>query len=513
MARYFLFFIAIVACRNLVAQEHTYTAPQLFNGTLYLSTASELTETQTGILQAELNRTNNSGWLIGIGTPEQAEQSSLWKLVKERTWTEEPRLIGHNDWNDAVIAQVKQLKRGSCVWIDHRALVETPKADLAARAELLRACLDRNALLILDATHAQHEKELAEGWNLLTDIDVFCIDDQPLPSNSLRPGRVRLQIAKNCLLRIGRREVINLSDNSAPGCHCEQPATATYSQPLHETLASREVIDLTAARRGLVERQQPVFPADTDYHPTLSSGSLVIVGGGGAPAEIWDKFVELAGGKDSRIVVLPTAVAEPEYEDDDEARLLKRHGAGEVRMLRQNSREDVSKAEYLEELRGATGIWFGGGRQWRFVDAYWGTPAWHEIKQVLARGGVIGGSSAGATIQGDLMVRGHPLGNQIMVADGYRRGLGLLEGVAIDQHFKQRNRFDDLAAVVKRFPKIYGIGIDESTALVVQSPNRCSVIGKGSVWLNWPSPGARQYVEHPSGAEFTFGADPPAAGR
>ncbi len=173
-------------------------------------------------------------------------------------------------------------------------------------------------------------------------------------------------------------------------------------------------------------------------------------------------------------------------------------------MLRQYSREDVSTPEYLDELRQATGVWFGGGRQWRFVDAYWGTPAWHELKQVLARGGVIGGSSAGATIQGDLLVRGSPLGNQIMVADGYRRGLGLLEGVAIDQHFKQRNRFDDLASVVKRFPKIYGIGIDESTALVVQAPNRCHVIGKGSVWLNWPSPHKREYVEHPSGDEFAI---------
>ncbi len=105
---------------------------------------------------------------------------------------------------------------------------------------------------------------------------------------------------------------------------------------------------------------------------------------------------------------------------------------------------------------------------------------------MLARGGVIGGSSAGATIQGDLLVRGHPLGNQIMVADGYRRGLGLLEGVAVDQHFKQRNRFDDLMGVVKRFPKILGIGIDESTALVVQSPNRCQVIAKVASGLQVP---------------------------
>ncbi len=130
------------------------------------------------------------------------------------------------------------------------------------------------------------------------------------------------------MLRIGRRELINLSDDQSPDCYCDWPATSHYPEPLQEAIASRKIIDLTAARRALVERQQPIFPADQDYHPKLASGSLVIVGGGGAPAEIWDKFVELAGGKESKIIVLPTAVAEPEYEDDDEVQLLRRHGQG-----------------------------------------------------------------------------------------------------------------------------------------------------------------------------------------
>ncbi len=342
---------------------------------------------------------------------------------------------------------------------------------------------------------------LAERWQLLPDIDVVLADGQPL-DHKLDPQRVRLQLMRESFLRIGRRELVNLSDKSSTACQIDWPATKTYPEPLQESIPSRAAVDLTAARRALKERQQPVFPAEQEYRPKLSKGGLVIVGGGGCPSEIWEKFVELAGGDEARIIVLPTAVPEPEYEEADEIPILKRFGAKEVRVLRQTSREDVSTPEFLNELRWATGIWFGGGRQWRFVDAYWGTPAWEEIKQVVARGGAIAGSSAGATIQGDLLVRGHPLGNQIMVADGYRRGLGLLEGVAIDQHFKQRNRFDDLLGVVNRFPKVTGIGIDESTALVVEAPNRCSVIGKGSVWVTSPGSTPRKFAEYPSGEKF-----------
>lgn len=492
---------------NLTAQEQVYTPPQFFSGTLYLSTAHDLAPLQASILNAELERTNNIGWLVGIGSAEQREQSPIWKLLSRREWQDQPITCSATTWSNETTAQFEKLKRSSCVWIDARELSATASGDRAARAELLRSCLDRGAIVLLEATHVQADSKLADAWGLLPDFELLRIDRQITATGNA--GKAQLQIADNNLLRIGRRELVNISDSSAPPSYCNWPATEQYPEPMQESIASRTAIDLTAARRALVERQLPAFPAETDYQPKLANGSLVIVGGGGASPEIWDKFIELAGGKEARIVILPTAVEEPEYEDDYEAKILRRRGAKEVRILPQNARDEVSKPEYLEQLRNATGIWFGGGRQWRFVDAYWGTPAWGEIKQVLARGGVIGGSSAGATIQGDLLVRGSPLGNQIMVADGYRRGLGLLEGVAIDQHFKQRNRFDDLAAVVKRFPKIYGIGIDESTALVVQSPNHCSVLGQGSVWLSMPSTGQREFVEHASGEKFELGIGNP----
>jgi cyanophycinase len=99
---------------------------------------------------------------------------------------------------------------------------------------------------------------------------------------------------------------------------------------------------------------------------------------------------------------------------------------------------------------------------------------------VLERGGVIGGSSAGASIQGDYMPRGDPMGNTQMMAEGYERGLGFLKGVAIDQHFSQRNRFDDMTLLKRTFPQLLGIGIDEGTCLLVKQ-SQAEVIGPGQV--------------------------------
>jgi len=99
---------------------------------------------------------------------------------------------------------------------------------------------------------------------------------------------------------------------------------------------------------------------------------------------------------------------------------------------------------------------------------------------VLRRGGVIGGSSAGASIQAQYMVRGSPLGNTDMMAEGYERGLGFLPGAAVDQHFTQRGRMPDMTLVMKRYPQILGIGIDEATAIIIRG-TIAEVTGKSNV--------------------------------
>lgn len=236
--------------------------------------------------------------------------------------------------------------------------------------------------------------------------------------------------------------------------------------------------DLTLLRRRALARMAPAFPPEQVGEPIVSRGALVIVGGGAVPPRAAKRFVELAGGGQAPIVVLPTASDDAHFDPSAATRFLERAGASNLHVLRERTRNAVESPEFLEKVNSAGGIWFGGGRQWRFVDAYEGTAALEAFRGVLARGGVIGGSSAGATIQGEYLVRGSPLGNEQMMCTGYECGFAFLPGTAIDQHVSQRKRFADLAQLVNVFPQLLGIGLDESTAIVVER-SVAEVVGNG----------------------------------
>jgi cyanophycinase len=232
-------------------------------------------------------------------------------------------------------------------------------------------------------------------------------------------------------------------------------------------------------------------------------GALVIVGGGSLGPEIIARFVELAGGPESRFVVIPTAT---EAETVDTTRLGERFGklfgVKNVAVLHTRDRAVADSEEFVARLKQASGVWYDGGRQWRLVDSYLNTRTQHELEAVLERGGVIGGSSAGATIQGSYLVRGAREGNHIMMAKGYEQGFGHLRNVAIDQHLLRRRRDQDLVAVVEAHPELLGLGIDEGTAIVVQG-DRFAVIGKSlvGVYDGQDHGGARYYFLKP-GEQF-----------
>ncbi len=213
-----------------------------------------------------------------------------------------------------------------------------------------------------------------------------------------------------------------------------------------------------------------------------ASGALV-VDGGGENAETIKRFVALAGGVDSPVVLIPTA---SESERVDVARhgqtFMRRFGFKNVTVLHTRDRAEADKEEFVAPLEGARGVWFGGGRQWRLVDSYMGTRTQREIEAVLARGGVIGGSSAGATIQGSYLLRGAREGNHIMMAKGYEEGFGYLKGVTVDQHLLVRRRQDDLVGVIAKKPELLGLGLDEPAAIVVQR-DRMEVIGRSVVGI------------------------------
>jgi cyanophycinase len=253
-------------------------------------------------------------------------------------------------------------------------------------------------------------------------------------------------------------------------------------RPLREIiLKNGSRSDLTMFRRAARERSLGSFPSMAPAPPVVPSGTLLIHGGGEVPDDVLQKFIGLAGGQGAPIVVLPIAAAdELSGAASQETRLFTRAGATNVKSLRARSREEIDSPEFELALKKARGVWFSGGRQWRFVDAYLGTQAEALFQDVLARGGVIGGSSAGASIQGEYMPRGSPLGNAEMMAEGYERGLGFLPGVAMDQHFTQRQRHADMTSLMRVYPQLLGIGLDEGTAIVVQQ-STARIMGRGQV--------------------------------
>ncbi|MCX5768637.1 MAG: serine hydrolase [Gemmatimonadetes bacterium] len=214
-----------------------------------------------------------------------------------------------------------------------------------------------------------------------------------------------------------------------------------------------------------------------------ANGSLVIVGGGAMGPELYKKFIELAGGPDAPIVVVPTAGGDSVYPADWVGiRALQAAGARHVTVLHTLSRKEADSEAFVAPLRSAGGVWFPGGRQWHLVDSYLGTRTEREFHAVLARGGVVGGSSAGASIIASYLVRGAREGNTVMMAPGYEQGFGFLRNAAIDQHVVARDRLEDLPEVIAKHKELIGISEDEGTAWVVRG-DQAEIIGRNKAFV------------------------------
>jgi len=230
----------------------------------------------------------------------------------------------------------------------------------------------------------------------------------------------------------------------------------------------RRLEDLVALSRDAMARTRSRFPAVEPPKPHVAKGTLMIVGGGGSPPGFMDKFMEYAGGKDALLLYIPCTESENANAERTLARWRKA-GATNVDFIHTKDRHEAdTSAEIHDKLKRAGGLFFGGGRQWNLVDSWQHTEAHRLMQDVLARGGVIAGSSAGSSIQGSYMARGNSLGNVDSMAPGYDTGLGFLTGVAIDQHFSQRRRQPDMTALVNRYPQLLGIGLDEASSIVVR---------------------------------------------
>lgn len=226
----------------------------------------------------------------------------------------------------------------------------------------------------------------------------------------------------------------------------------------------------------------------SDYGP--ARGTLVIVGGGPLDGTgIVEKFIELAGGPDKKFVVVPTAAGNrrqdgtlQDYKAEDVLQQWIRRGVKHVKMLHTHDPKVADTDAFVKDLREASGVWFNGGRQWNIVDSYAGTLTYREFHKVLERGGVVGGTSAGATIQGDYLVRGDTSGaDVVMTAEPrHQEAFKFLRHAAIDQHINTRNRWDHLIPVIQKFPQMLGLGLSEGTAIIVRQ-DTFEVMGKWKV--------------------------------
>jgi cyanophycinase len=194
----------------------------------------------------------------------------------------------------------------------------------------------------------------------------------------------------------------------------------------------------------------------------------LFIGGGALPETMYKEFLKLTG-PDAKLVVIPTA-SNREINVEKMQELWQSRGFMEISILHTKDREVASSAEFTAPLKTATAVWFSGGSQQRIADAYIGTPVEKELYQLLQRGGVIGGSSAGAAIQSKVMITGGK--SQPEISTGFE----LLPGAIIDQHFLKRNRLTRLITAIQAHPELIGFGIDEGTAIVV-SDNEYKIVG------------------------------------
>lgn len=244
-----------------------------------------------------------------------------------------------------------------------------------------------------------------------------------------------------------------------------------------------------------------------------AKGTLIVTGGDQETG--LKEFVSLAGGPEANIVYIPTAASSlrlpsgliwewlytdelPANTAEFRAELCKMFGVKAITILHTRNRKTANSEDFVKPLRNAQGVWISGGNAGRLAQAYLDTLTQRELEGVLMRGGVIGGNSAGAIIQGSYTIRGNP-NKPVLMVKGSERGFAWLKNVAVNPHLSEAMRQNELVTIVDAHPKLLGIGIDEKAAIIVTG-DRFRVIGDGRVaiydntkhgnnWYYWLKPG------------------------
>ncbi len=262
------------------------------------------------------------------------------------------------------------------------------------------------------------------------------------------------------------------------------------------------------------------FLAVPARHSPPTTGWIMLEGGGRLRnAETIRRFVALAGGPHARLVSIDTAALALSGKQYDSAYIATQQkwirevfGVGNVAVLHAANATEAGLESFVKPLLGATAVWIWGGSREALVKTYVGTRTELEIRKLLARGGAVGGGSAGAMILGAYQVArtveavpGNPEGShQLLLHHPFDRGFGLVPDIAVDVHVAERHREDDLGQIIAIHPELLGVGIDETTALLIHGDDT-EVVGEGKVRI-WDGQchGDKRYIVLSPGQHFNL---------
>jgi cyanophycinase len=227
--------------------------------------------------------------------------------------------------------------------------------------------------------------------------------------------------------------------------------------------------------------RKPIRPSEPRVRP---KGRLLIIGGREDKEHqklILRRLVELAGS--GKLVVATVATEQPKESWEEYEQVFRGLGAPHVFHLAVETRAEARGARAMRALDDASAVFFTGGDQLKITSLLGDTPTYSRMLEIFIAGGVVAGTSAGASVMSDTMLIGggengsHRISSALRLAAGF----GLLKDVVIDQHFAERGRISRLLAVVSHNPRIIGVGIDENTAIEVRPHREFRVLGSGGV--------------------------------
>jgi len=333
------------------------------------------------------------------------------------------------------------------------------------------------------ATIVKDGKGIRDGFNLLPNSFILATksgEDQFVKTLNTLPGRVGWELPLKAAVVIHEGRKISVIGD--PDITLRTPANGdwperfeTFGPPIDDLPFTA---DLISWNRSATARLGELFPPQVASVPEVPSGALVIIGGHGYPDGMWERVVEFAGGKDANFVCFAQSSSSAG------AKMLREHGCRNIAThVVKTGLDGIGQSkdpQLLEDLKNADAVYFGGGRTYKFMDAFLDTEAHLLMNKVLERGGIILGGSAGAQIQGDFLVRGDPRTNNTLWMEGNNVGLSFIKGVIIDVHFRERGREIITPQLLVKYPQLLGIGIDETTAIWVEG-TKAEVMGPHSV--------------------------------